>query len=268
MEKKGAMVKIIYEKDKKKALTKAVEELFIKKGSRVAIKPNVSIDKKEACTDFELLTHLVEYIQEFSPKNIVIVESDTYLRSIWNAYDALDYQTLNVQLINLSEELCTTVWPENTLFFRAFSYPLLLRDIDCVISFAKLKTHILTVYTGALKNQFGLLPYPDKRIFHRTLDRVIVDANLLFPCNFYLVDGISAMHGNGPLDGDSIELGILLSGKDPVAVDHCACTAVGIAPDSIFHVVLAEKHGLGSSTYDLQGKIPDTAGFTLPDTVH
>lgn len=259
------MVLVIHEKDKKNALTKAVNHFSIEKGSTVAIKPNVSIQRREACTDFELLTYLVEYIKEFSPKKIVIAESDTYLRSIRETYDVLDYQLLDVELINVSEEQCITVWPENTLFFRSFSYPALFKDIDYIISFAKLKTHILTVYTGALKNQYGLLPFPDKRVFHRHLDKVIVDLNVLFPCDFYILDGIVAMHGDGPLDGDPLELNLLISGKDPVAVDHCACTAVGINPAVVSHLVLAEKHGLGTFEYEVEGVIPDIKGFNLPD---
>lgn len=258
------MVTVVHEKNKKSAFIKAVQDLYIKKGSHVAVKPNLSIQRKEACTDFELVAHLVEYITEFSPAQIVIAESDTYLRSIKETYEAFEYHSLEVELINVSEEHCITVWPENTLFFRAFSYPVIFKDIDYFISFAKLKTHILTVYTGALKNQYGLLPFPDKRIFHRYLDKVIVDVNVVFPCDFYILDGSTAMQGEGPLDGDVIELNLLLSGKDPVAVDHCACRTVGINPDAVSHLVMAEKYGLGTFEYAVEGVIPDIEGFNLP----
>lgn len=260
------MVTVVHEEDKKSALTKAIEELSLEKGSRIALKPNLGIQKREACTDFELLKYLLEYIREFSPEKIYIVESDTYLRSIRNVYEAFDYHSLDVELINVSEERCTTIWPENTLFFKAFSYPLLFRDIDYTISFAKLKTHILTVYTGVLKNQYGLIPFPDKRMFHRYLDKVIIDMNLLFPCDFYILDAMEAMQGQGPLTGDTIELNLLFSGKDPVAVDHCACTTLKIPHDMVSHLMLAEKRGLGSFDYEITGEIPDINGFALPST--
>lgn len=258
------MVTIICEKDKKKALTKVLDGFFVEKGSCVAIKPNLSVAKREACTDFELLRYLVEYIESFSPQKILIVESDTYLRSIRDVYTVFDYHSLGVELINLSEEPCTTMWPE-TSFFKAFSYPTLFKEVDCLISFAKLKTHILTKYTGALKNQYGLIPFPDKRLFHRKLDQAIVDANVIFPCTLYVLDSIFAMHGQGPLEGDVIELDLLLSGRDPVAVDHCACRAVGIPPGMVSHLVLAEKSGLGTFEYEVAGEIPEIEGFTLPE---
>ena len=259
------MVTVIHEKDKKRALTKAVEDLTLEKGTTVAIKPNVSIDRVEACTDFELLHYLVEYIREFSPEKIVILESDTYMRSIWKTYEVFNYDSLHAELVNLSEEPCTTMWPENMLFFKAFPYPVLFKEIDYTISFAKLKTHILTTYTGVLKNQFGLLPFPDKRVFHRHLDKVITDLNVIFPCDFYILDSISAMHGEGPLYGDAIKLNFLLSGKDPVALDHCACGIVGIAPYTISHIVSAEKSGIGKFEYEVKGEIPHVEGFTLPN---
>ncbi len=258
------MVTIIHERDKKRALLSAVETLSIEKGSTVAIKPNLCIQRKEACTDFELLNHLVEYVREFSPQKILIVESDTYKRSIWEMYEYFNFHSLHADLVNVSEEPSLTLWPQNTSFLRAFSYPAILEEVDCMISFAKLKTHLLTIYTGVLKNQYGLLPYPDKRVFHRHLDKVIVDMNLIFPCDFYILDSISAMQGKGPLDGDLLELNLLFSGTDPVALDHCACTSVGIKPEAVSHVVLARESGLGSFEYEIEGEIPDVKGFMLP----
>lgn len=259
-------VTVVHQKDKKRALSVAVKRLSIEKGSKIAIKPNISIQEKKACTDFELLTYLIEHIKRFQPQKIFIVESDTYLRSIWETYDALGYHSLDVDLVNLSEEACTTVWPGETSFLKAFPYPNLFKDIDCLISFGKLKTHILTIYTGVLKNQFGLLPFPDKRLFHRKLDQVISDVNILFPCDFYILDGVTAMHGEGPLNGDSIELNLLFSGTNPVAIDHCACTAVGINPHTVSHILHAHKMGIGTFDYRVEGTVPEIRRFNLPES--
>jgi uncharacterized protein (DUF362 family) len=261
-----AMVRIVHEKDKKKAFDRAVRGLFIEKSSTVAVKPNVSIQKEIACTDYELLLYLVQYLAEFSPKKIFMVESDTYLRSIWETYKAFDYSSLGAELVNLSEEPCTTLWPHTTSFFKAFPYPRILKRVDFFISFAKLKTHILTRYTGVLKNQYGLIPFPDKRMFHRYLDKVIVDVNVLFPCHFYLLDGMTAMHGQGPLDGDPMMLDLIFSGTDPVAIDHCACKTVKISPETVSHILLAEKKGIGQFEYQIEGEPLEIEGFNLPQS--
>lgn len=257
------MVTVVQEKDKKKAFTKAVANLYIEKGSTVAIKPSLGIQKEEACTDFEFVSWLIDYVAEFSPRKIMVVESDTDLRRIWDTYDALGYHSLDAELINTSETQCTTIYPENTTFFKSFSYPDILKE-SVLISLSKLKTHILTIYTGAVKNQYGLIPFPDKRIFHKFLDKVITDANIIFPCLYYLVDGFYAMEGQGPLEGDLMELDLLLAGEDPVAFDHCACRAVGIDPETISHLVMAEKKGVGGFTYEVDGKIPVVRKLKLP----
>jgi uncharacterized protein (DUF362 family) len=259
------MVTVVQEQDKKKAFTKAVANLYIEKGSAVTIKPSLGIQREEACTDFEVVSWLIDYVAEFSPRKIMIVESDTDLRRIWDTYDALGYHSLDAELINTSETQCTTIYPENTIFFKSFPYPDILKE-SVLISFAKLKTHILTVYTGAVKNQYGLIPFPDKRIFHKFLDKVITDANIIFPCSYYLVDGFYAMEGQGPLEGDLVELDLLLAGEDPVAVDHCACRAVGIDPETISHLVLAEKKGIGTFTYEVEGEIPVVRKLKLPES--
>ncbi|MBU7013458.1 MAG: DUF362 domain-containing protein [Theionarchaea archaeon] len=257
------MVVFVQEKDKRKAFTRAVADLYIEKGSTVAIKPNLSIHGQEACTDFQFVSWLVEYVAEFSPRKIMIVESDTDLRRIWDTYDAFGYSSLDAELINTSETPCTTIYPGHTTFFKSFPYPDVLKE-SVLISFAKLKTHILTIYTGAVKNQYGLIPFPDKRIFHKFLDKIIVDANVVFPCHYYLLDGFYAMEGQGPLEGTMVELDLLLAGTDPVAVDSCACRAVGINPETISHLVLAEKAGVGTSHHGMEGEIPVVGQLKVP----
>ncbi|MGC1123380.1 MAG: DUF362 domain-containing protein [Candidatus Methanofastidiosia archaeon] len=98
------------------------------------------------------------------------------------------------------------------------------------------------------------------------MDEVITDANIVFPCCYYLLDGFYAMEGQGPLEGNIVELDLILAGTDPVAVDHCACRAVGIGPEMISHLVLAEKKGIGSSVYEVEGEIPALRQLKLPET--
>ncbi len=75
---------------------------------------------------------------------------------------------------------------------------------------------------------------------------------------------MNAMHKNGPLDGEPIELNLLLSGANPVAIDHCACIVVSIPPENVSHLVQAKKAGIGSFAYEVQGIAPNIEGFMLP----
>ncbi len=45
---------------------------------------------------------------------------------------------------------------------------------------------------------------------------------------FSLVDGIIGMDGNGPLEGDEVQAGVVIAGFDPAAVDAVGATVMGI----------------------------------------
>lgn len=123
-----------------------------------------------------------------------------------------------------------------------------------LISLAKLKTHIGTKITCALKNQFGCIPYPRKMRYHKSLDEAIVEANRYFKSNLSIVDGIIALVGTqGPSYGIPIRAGIIIASRDPVACDSLCAKLLGFSPRSVKHIKLSEKAKLGTSKYKIVG---------------
>ena len=51
-----------------------------------------------------------------------------------------------------------------------------------------------------------------------------------FPRQFAIVDGIVGMEGNGPIQGTPKHAGVLVAGRDPVAVDATCCRIMRIDP--------------------------------------
>ena len=51
-------------------------------------------------------------------------------------------------------------------FLKKLFIPKLLKDVDLIISIPKLKTHMFTEYTGAVKNLFGCIPGSKKSEYH------------------------------------------------------------------------------------------------------
>jgi uncharacterized protein (DUF362 family) len=60
-----------------------------------------------------------------------------------------------------------------------------------------------------------------------------------------VVDGFSAMDGEGPRLGRSRNLGWVVAGNDPVAVDAVVATLMGMKIDHIGYLMLADQAGLG-----------------------
>jgi uncharacterized protein (DUF362 family)/NAD-dependent dihydropyrimidine dehydrogenase PreA subunit len=126
-------------------------------------------------------------------------------------------------------------------------------DCDGLVSISKLKTHALTRITGAIKNQFGCIPGPRKAEFHSVLpnalqfSKMLVDLNLLLKPRLYIMDGIMAMEGNGPRNGNPRSMNVLLFSTDPVALDSVVCKLIGLNPKLVDTLVAGEEFGLGTT---------------------
>src|SRR5208283_961424 len=62
-----------------------------------------------------------------------------------------------------------------------------------------------------------------------------------------LIDGFTAMEGEGPRYGRRLALGTVIAGTDPVAVDAVAASIMGFEPREIAYLRQAEIMGLGTA---------------------
>lgn len=145
----------------------------------------------------------------------------------------------------------TIAFPEGKLI-KQFTIANGVLAADGMVSLPKFKTHGLTRLTGAVKNQFGCIPGLLKGEFHARmpdLDRfcqMLVDLNRLLRPRLYVLDGIIAMEGNGPRNGDPKPMSVLALSADPIALDAASCRMVGLKPSLVPTITWGEKWGLGS----------------------
>lgn len=124
-------------------------------------------------------------------------------------------------------------------------------DCDGLISLPKLKTHGFLKLTGSIKNQFGCVPGIRKGEFHVKLPnpsdfaKMLVDINSYLKPRLYVMDGIVAMEGNGPMNGDPVGMGLLMFSADPVALDATVCRLIGVDPEYSLTVKYGKEAGLG-----------------------
>jgi len=149
-------------------------------------------------------------------------------------------------------DTCICEAPENRVA-RRIALPSALAQIDAIITLPKLKTHGQLTFTGAVKNQFGLVPGTRKASYHYRLQtrlwlaRLIVDINRIARPVLAVMDGIVAMEGAGPSGGRPREVGVLLAGADLSAVDAIACHLVGIDPRNVPTLTAAAEIGYGTT---------------------
>ncbi len=130
-------------------------------------------------------------------------------------------------------------------------------DADVIVNLPKFKTHQQMVATFAVKNMFGCVSGKRKALWHFRKGNTAGEfAGLLVGVYQYLrpavtiIDGIVAMHGQGPIRGKSKPLGWLIGGIDPMACEVVCCRLIGLEPDRLPILQAARQLGFGCSDPD------------------
>lgn len=104
-------------------------------------------------------------------------------------------------------------------------------NYDAIVNVCKMKTHMLTGLTGAVKNMYGIIPGKIKGSYHvkygKKLPGMILDLYNKHPPVLNIMDGIKAMEGNGPGNGRPKKVGYLLVSESGIALDRVCAEITG-----------------------------------------
>jgi uncharacterized protein (DUF362 family) len=116
--------------------------------------------------------------------------------------------------------------------------PVELLRSDFIVSMPKLKTHHWAGMTASMKNFFGAVPgavygWPKNILHVKGIPNSIIDLNATIRPHMAIVDGVTAMEGDGPIMGRPRQLGLIAMGRDLVAVDATCARVIGLDPRMI-----------------------------------
>ncbi|MBU1276428.1 MAG: DUF362 domain-containing protein [Proteobacteria bacterium] len=118
-------------------------------------------------------------------------------------------------------------------------------EADFMFNLPKFKAHPWTRMTLSLKNFIGIQDDSHRLLDHNTfLEHKIADLNQAARQDFIAIDGIVAGQ-KMMLTPDPFDLGAIVMGTNPCAVDAVGCAMVGVEPDQLIHLKLASQRGLG-----------------------
>ena len=158
----------------------------------------------------------------------------------------------------------TEVRPSGARRLRKFHIPVQLQDA-CLINLPVLKTHVVSGISVAMKNLMGLLPREDRRTMHTLgIQQCIVDMNLGIRPDLHIVDGAIGQDGDGPLYGRQAHLGVLLAGRDALAVDLVASNLIGVDSRQIGHLRLGIEQMGPREPRTVGDRLTTTGHFELP----
>lgn len=80
---------------------------------------------------------------------------------------------------------------------------------------------------------------------HLNLHLFLYQLIRIIPPHLCILDGFTAMEGNGPISGDRVDWHVAIAGTDGVAVDTLAAYLMGFDPQSIGYLYFCSRDGLG-----------------------
>jgi len=257
MKKKVAIVKLndYNSENIKNALKSVIQLLELKdffNNKSILLKPNALAPIKNAITPTEIITELIKLLKSETNAKKITVGDSTMTKTLTNItfrrskikekcmeentaiVNFFESERIKVKLDNPKHEIEENVYlPKDVI------------DADLVINLPKLKTHKGYVYTGAIKNFFGLLG--NKMNMHMThkykidFQRMLADIYFAveetnkqtLPKVLTIMDAVIAMEGKGPRSGKPRKIGLIIAGFNSAAVDIVGYTLMNGNPSDL-----------------------------------
>jgi uncharacterized protein (DUF362 family)/ferredoxin len=250
------------------ALRRALDPLggmarFVPPGSRVVLKPNLlrAMPPEAGVTTHPSVVRAVVRLVQECGATAVIADSPggpftpLLLRRLYERTGLRQVAEETGAELSYDTSATRVPVPEGGLL-RLVEVISTVATADLVINLPKLKTHNLTRLTVATKNLFGVIPGVTKMGYHAKLrdamdfSRGLIDILRCVGPVLTIVDGVVAMHGNGPSGGDLFDGRVLIAGPDAVAVDVVAMALVGWEPLTMPTIRVAAERGLHTGRLD------------------
>ncbi|MFZ5633912.1 MAG: DUF362 domain-containing protein [Bacillota bacterium] len=227
---------------------------IIAPGRLVLIKPNlVAVPggiNSGAVTNPDVCRALADFVREMGARPAIAEASaagvDTEKVIQATGYDRLREQGYEVIDLKKTPQVSLQI-PGGRLITGVKTFEPVVKA-DAIISVPVLKTHDQTEATLSLKNLKGLITDQMKKDFHSTgvFDCVVDLASAVKPV-LAVVDGIYGQEGLGPIFGKTVEMDLIVAGRDLVAVDTVCGAIMGFEPGELLLSVKAAGRGLGTN---------------------
>jgi uncharacterized protein (DUF362 family) len=219
----------------------AAQRLAVR-GRSVVIKPNlVEFEPGTAINTHPLLVHAAcEAFRALGASQVTIAEGPGHRRDTLDLAEAAGYFRIipgfEDSFVDLNVDEVTLVdLPQRFSRLKRVYLPNTVLGAGLLVSMPKMKTHHWVGATLSMKNLFGVVPsgvygWPKNVLHWAGITESIADLHSVLPRAFTLVDGIVGMEGNGPIQGVPKQMGVLVAGADPVAVDATCCRLMRLDP--------------------------------------
>ncbi len=225
---------------------------LIKPTDNVLIKPNYVRSRHPSTgvtTDSRVVESVIEFVKNIGVTNIVVGEGGSG-GNTEKAFDIVGIRNVvarqNVKLVNLNRDSRVNIKIQHPLALEEVGIAKTALKSTCIINVPTLKVHHRAIVTLCVKNLMGLIIPKPASIMHRRIHEKLVDLASLFKdkVKINIIDGLVGTEDD-EIRGSPVEMNLVLTGRDMVAVDSIATAVMGIDSSKVKYLQLAEERGLG-----------------------
>ncbi|MFO7889947.1 MAG: DUF362 domain-containing protein [bacterium] len=260
---------------------------FVKKGETIVLKPNLLLaadPERVVSTHPSLIStlgillhdHQVKAVLADSPGSGYAYNTRTlkrvYRKCGMDAAAKAGHLTLNYDTTH------NTVSFNQGKLIKKFEVITPVLEAAGVINLCRLKTHSFMAMSGAVKNNYGVIPGRLKLGYHAALKdphrfaEMLLDLAAFINPRLSIMDAVVGMEGNGPTGGSPRESGYLLASINQLALDIVAGEIMGLPREQNAVLLAAEKRGMTPTCMDDVSIIGEDMNhlriedYRLPDT--
>ncbi|MGA3084651.1 MAG: DUF362 domain-containing protein [Thermodesulfobacteriota bacterium] len=250
-------------------LLAAVSEVFrliqadqlIRQEDRILLKPNLLLNRKNACTENDFIQAVILVFKKFNQKLSIGDSPGQFRVKGKNILKSIGIEPFlegeNVAYVEFEGGSAVKVQNSEAKLMNEYYMAQPVLEADIIVNLPRPKSHGEAAYTGAVKNYWGIIPGGEKALSHlygknpEAFGNVLVDnfqtLDQKKKRRITLMDARWIMEGlGGPAAGTMRETDLILGGTDEVAVDVVmleigGCDAVNDVP----HLKACQERKLG-----------------------
>jgi len=238
-----------------KIIGEGIRELGLEPKGRVLIKPNVVTANTEyihhSYTEPRMVESMVSVLRSsYGCDTVTVGESGGIGMPTRLFFSDSGFRKMadriNVPLVDFNEEQTVKMALKKAKWHKTMLVAKSLHEAEFKIWMPKLKYHIVTDITNALKLNIGILTHKERFLYHddRLLEKIVDMLEIGYP-DLIVTDAITCGMGfeSSPTP---FHLGAIIMSNDPVAIDVVAAKILGYEPKKVGHLVEAHDRGYGS----------------------
>jgi len=226
----------------------------------VVVKPNlvdIPFEKTggSVITDPRVLESLVGILKDHGVERVLVAEGKSVnleyessgpLKAFKNTGLADVVLRAGGDILGWDEEDFIPVEVDGGELYKTINIPKSILEADAFISLPKLKTHCQTGITIGMKGMQGVFSVEEKVNFHNeAFPWKIVDILRIVKPHLTIVDGLICGEGYGPIYNEPVDMNLIVSSEDVVAIDAVCSAIMGIDPYEVPLTRLGHSEGIG-----------------------